>query len=114
MKKAKLSKQNQEFWLVKSVIVKKRDIFKSSTRICDTDKAILDPKVGKKWCQRMNRAVFTCEKLCHEAGKVTYQDCHPTFNNSVRDATRRGAVENEVQKHEERLTGAWRQMGTLR
>jgi len=23
------------------------------------DKAILDPKVGKEWCQRTNRAVFT-------------------------------------------------------
>ena len=40
-----------------------------------------------------------------EAGKVTYQDRHSTSNNSVRDAIRRGAAENEVQKHEERLTG---------
>jgi len=45
---------------------------------------------------------------------VTYQDCHSTFNSIVRDAIRRGAAENEVQKHEERLTGAWRQMSTLR
>ena len=35
-----------------------------------------------------------------------YQDRHSKFNNSVRDAVRRGAAENEVQKHEERLTGA--------
>jgi len=28
------------------------------------------------------------------------------FNNSVRDAIPRGAAENEVQKYEERLTGA--------
>jgi len=69
------------------------------------DKAISDTKVGKEWCQRTNRAVFTWRKLCREAGKVTYQDCHSTFNNSVRDATRRGAAENEVQKHEEKLTG---------
>ena len=54
------------------------------------------------------------EKLCREAGKVTYQDRRGTFNNSVRDAIRRGAAENEVQKYEERLTGAWRQMSTLR
>jgi len=32
----------------------------------------------------------------------------------VRDAIQRGAAENEVQKHEERLAGAWRQMSTLR
>jgi len=45
---------------------------------------------------------------------VTYQDCHWTFDNSVRDAIRRGAAENEVQKHEERFTGARRRMNTLR
>ena len=32
------------------------------------DKAIPDPKVGKEWCQRTNRAVFTWEKPCREAG----------------------------------------------
>jgi len=32
----------------------------------------------------------------------------------VWDVIRRGAAENELQKHEERLTGAWRQMSTLR
>jgi len=32
----------------------------------------------------------------------------------VRDAIRRGAAENEVQKHEKRFTGARRQMSTLR
>jgi len=78
------------------------------------NKAISDPKVGKKWCQRMNQAVFTWENPCCEAGKVTYQDCHSTFHNSVRDAIRRGAAENEVQNHEEKLTGAWRQVNSLR
>jgi len=69
------------------------------------DKAISDPKVGpgKEWCQRTNRAVFMCQQLCREAGKVTYQDRHSTFENDVRDAIRRGAAENEVQTHEERL-----------
>jgi len=33
---------------------------------------------------------------------------------SVRDTIQRGAAENEVQKHEERFTGAWRQMSTFR
>jgi len=54
------------------------------------------------------------EKTCREAGKVTYQDCQSTFYNSVSNAIRRGAAENEVQKHEKKLTGAWRQMGTIR
>jgi len=78
------------------------------------DKAISDPKVGKEWWQRMNRAVFTLRKPCREAGKVNYQHIHSTFNNSVRDAIRRGAAENEVPKHEEKLSGVWRQMSTLR
>jgi len=78
------------------------------------DKSISDPKVGKEWCQRTNRAVVTLKKPCRKAGKVSSQDCHSTFNNSVRDAIRRGAAENEVQKHEEKLTGAWRQISTLR
>ena len=70
------------------------------------DKAISDPKVGKEWCQRTNRAVFTWRKPCREAGKVTYQDRYSTFNNCVRDAIRRGAAENEVPKHVEKLTGS--------
>jgi len=78
------------------------------------DKAISDPKVNSEWCQRTNGAVFTWEKLCREAGKVSDQDRHSTFSNSVRDAIWRGAAENEVQKHEEKLRGAWRQLSTLR
>ena len=78
------------------------------------NKAISDPKIGKEWCQRTNRAVFTWRKPCREAGKVTYQDRHSIFNNIVRDAIRRGAAENEVHKHQDKLTGAWRQMSTLR
>jgi len=34
------------------------------------DKAISDPKVGKEWCERTNRAVFTWTKPCREAGNV--------------------------------------------
>ena len=32
----------------------------------------------------------------------------------IRLSQQRGAAENEVQKHEKKLTGAWRQMSTLR
>jgi len=68
------------------------------------DKAISDPKAANY--QWTNRAVFTWEKPCHEAGKVTYQNVHSTFNHSVGDAIRSGAGENKMQKHEERLSGA--------
>ena len=55
----------------------------------------------------MNQAVFTWRKPCCKVGKVTYEDRHSTFNKNVRDAIRRGAAENEVPKHEEKLTGVW-------
>jgi len=45
---------------------------------------------------------FTWEKPCREVGKVTYQDRYSTFNNSVRDAIRREAAENKVQRYEAR------------
>ena len=69
------------------------------------DKAISDLKVGKEWCQPTNRAVSSWRKPCREAGKVAYQDRHSIFHNTVRDA---------IRKHEEKLTGVWRQMSTLR
>jgi len=78
------------------------------------NKAISDPKVGKEWCRWTNRIVCTWEKPCCEAGKSNYRNRHSTFNNSVRDAIRRGEAESEVQKHEQRLAGAWRHMRALR
>jgi len=54
------------------------------------------------------------EKTMPRGRESKFQDRHSTFNNSVRDAIRRGAAENEVQKHEEKHTGVWRQMSTLR
>jgi len=77
-----------------------------------TDEAISNPKIGKELCQQTNRAVFTWKKPCRQAGKVTYQDRHWTFNNGVREAKQRWRAECEVQKHEEKLTGACRQMST--
>ena len=66
------------------------------------DKAISHPKVGREWCQQMNQAVFTWRKPCCKVGKVTYEDRHSTFNKNVRDAIRRGAAENKVQKNMKR------------
>ena len=37
---------------------------------------------------------------------MSYEDRKATWNNGVRKAIRRGAVENEVQKHRELMTGA--------
>jgi len=78
-------------------------------------------QIRRQWYQWTNRAicfclfaVFTWENPCCEIGKVTHQDRHSTFNNSVRDSIRREAAENEVPTHEERLAGACRQIRTLR
>ena len=56
------------------------------------DKNISDPKIGKEWYERTNRAVFTWKPPCHETGKVSYQDRHSTCNNSVSN-TERGSRE---------------------
>ena len=58
------------------------------------DKAISDPKVGKEWCQRTNRAVFTLKKPCREAGKVTYQDRHSTFGMQYGEGQQRMRCKN--------------------
>jgi len=74
-------------------------------------KAIQDEKVGKEWCQWMNQAVLRWQNPCCEAGKVTYQHRHLTFDNSVRDAIWREAAENTVQTNEEESeTRFWRRM----
>ena len=58
------------------------------------DKAISDPEVGKLGVVPTDESSsLHGRKPCRKAGKVTYQDRHSTFNNSVRDAIRRGAAE---------------------
>jgi len=54
------------------------------------------------------------EKTVPRGRESNFQDRHSTLNNSVRHAIRRRAAANEVQKHEEKLTGAWGQMSTLK
>ena len=75
-----------------------------------------DQKLRVKKVRQKKQIEYTgfIAKVGRQAGKITYQDRHSTFNNSVRDAIRRGAAENEVQKHNEKLTGVWRQMSTFR
>ena len=45
---------------------------------------------------------------------MSYEDRTATWNNGVRKAIRRGAAENEVQKHRELMTGAWKNISTQR
>ena len=45
---------------------------------------------------------------------MSYEDRKATWNNGVRKAIRRGAAENEVQKHRELMTGAWKKISTQR
>jgi len=76
------------------------------------DKSISDPNVGKEWCQRIEQS--SRGETVLRGGECICQDHHSTFNTSPKDAIRRGAAENDVQIHVERLTGAWRQMSTPR
>jgi len=39
---------------------------------------------------------------------VSYEDRKSTLNSGVRKAIRRGSAEEEVRKHRDRLTGAWK------
>jgi len=41
---------------------------------------------------------------------VSYEDRKSTWNSGVRKAIRRGSVEEEVRKHRDRVTGAWKQI----
>ena len=51
----------------------------------------------------MNRASL-------EGGTVSYKDRKTTWNSGVRKAIRRGSAEEEVRKHRDRVTGAWKQI----
>ena len=78
-----------------------------------TSKTMVAATAAQKHTSAEELATSTFKEICCRF-KLTYHDRHSTLNNGVRDAIRRGAVENEVQKREEKLTGVWRQMSTLR
>jgi len=40
---------------------------------------------------------------------VSYEDQKSTWSSGVRKAIRRGSAEEEVRKHRDRVTGAWKQ-----
>jgi len=45
---------------------------------------------------------------------VSYEDRKLTWNSGVRKAVRRGSAEEEVPKHRDRVTGAWKQISKQR
>jgi len=63
---------------------------------------------------RTNRTVFTFQELRQKGGTVSYEDRKSTWNSGVRKAIRRGSAEEEVNKHRDRVTGAWKQTSKQR
>ena len=45
---------------------------------------------------------------------MSYEDRKSTWNSGVREAIRRGSAEEEVRKHRDRVTGAWKQISKQR
>ena len=45
---------------------------------------------------------------------MSYEDRKSTWNSGVRKAIRRGSAEEEVRKHRDRVTGAWKQISKHR
>ena len=78
------------------------------------DKAISGKDVPTKWHERTNRAVFTWQQPRRKGGTVSYEDRKSTWNSGVRKAIRRGSAEEEVRKHRDCVTGAWKQISKQR
>jgi len=49
-----------------------------------------------------------------KGGTVRYEDRKSTWNSGVRKVIRRGSAEEEVRKHRDRVTGAWKQISKQR
>ena len=45
---------------------------------------------------------------------MSYEDRKSTWNSGVQKAIRRGSEEEEVRKHQDRVTGAWKQISKQR
>jgi len=78
------------------------------------DKAISGKEVSTEWQDRTNRAVFTWQEPRRKGGTVSYKDQKSTWNSEVRKEIRRGSTEEEVRKHQDRVTGAWKQISKQR
>jgi len=78
------------------------------------DKAIPGKDVTTEWHCRTNRAVLTWQEPCLQGSTVSYEDRNLTWKSGVRTAIRRGSAEEDVRKHRDRVTGAWKQISKQR
>jgi len=78
------------------------------------DKAISGKDVPTEWHDRTNREVFRWQEPRRKGSAVSYEDRKPAWNSGVRKASRRGSAEEEVRKHRDRVTGAWKQISKQR
>ena len=78
------------------------------------DKTISGKDVPTEWHDRTNQAVFTWQEPRQKGGTVSYEDRKSTWNSGVRKAMRRGSAEEEVHKHWNRVTEAWKQISKQR
>jgi len=76
--------------------------------------AISGNDVSTEWHDRTNRAVFTWQEPRRKGGTVSYEDRKSMWNSGVRKAITRGSAEEEVRKHQDRVTGAWKQISKQR
>ena len=78
------------------------------------DKATSGKDVPAEWHDRTNQAAFTWQEPRRKRGTVSYEDQKSTWNSGVRKLIRRGSAEEEVRKHQDRVTGAWKQISKQR
>jgi len=57
-----------------------------------------------------NRTVFTWQEPRWKGGTVNYEDRKSTWNSGARKVIRQGSAEEEVRKHRDCVTGAWKQI----
>ena len=70
------------------------------------DKAISGKDFPTEWHDRTDRAIYTWQEPRRKGGTVIYEDRKSTWNSGVWKAIRRGSAEEEVRKHQDRVTGA--------
>jgi len=78
------------------------------------DKAISGKDVPTEWHDRTNSAVFKWQEPQRKGGTVSYEDWKSTWNIGVQKVIRRGSAVEEVHKHRDRVTGAWKQISKQR
>jgi len=78
------------------------------------DKAISSKDVPTEWHDWTNRAVFTWQEPHLKGCMVSYEDRKSTQDSGVRKAIRQGSAEEEVRKHLDHVTGAWKQISKQR